>query len=414
MVGSDEEVGIVLERFEGAGRSMRIAVVTETWPPEVNGVATSLSRVVHGLARRGHDIQLIRPRQQSPEVGAPASSLDEVLTRGLPIPLHPSLRLGVPARRLIARHWTLRRPDVVHLATEGPLGWSALGVARRLRLPTTSDFRTNFHAYAGHYGVGWLRAPVTAYLRKFHNRTDATSVPTEALRRELEQQGFRRLNVIGRGVDRTLFDPARRDPALRARWGANDDDLVVAAVGRLAPEKNLDTVRKAFDAARAAVPRSKLLLVGDGPMRARLLDEWPDAVFAGTRRGEDLAAHYASADLFLFPSLTETFGNVTMEAMASGLPVIVYDYAAASSVIEDGLDGVRVRRGDFARFVMATVELARDPDRRHRIGARAREASARWGWDAIVGQVESVVRGVASAADATCDARRAREAPARA
>ncbi|HMS81426.1 MAG TPA: glycosyltransferase family 1 protein, partial [Burkholderiaceae bacterium] len=299
-----------------------------------------------------------------------------------------------------------RRPDVVHVATEGPLGWSALRVARHLMLPVTSDFRTNFHTYADHYGVGWLRAPVAADLRRFHNRADATTVPTEALRCELERQGFRRLSVIARGVDRGLFDPARRDRALRASWGAGDADLVVATVGRLAPEKNRDTLRKAFEGVRGAVPGSELLLVGDGPLRARLQEAWPDALFAGIRRGEDLAAHYASADLFVFPSLTETFGNVTAEAMASGLPVVAYDYAAASSLIEHGVDGHRVPFGDFARFVMSTVELAMDPDRRRRMGERARAASSNWAWDAIVSRLEALMRDASGIRRAELDALR--------
>jgi glycosyltransferase involved in cell wall biosynthesis len=388
---------LVVERFGGLRRSLRIAVVTETWPPEVNGVATTLSRVVGGLVARGHDVQLVRPRQASDAGDARAAGLDEVLTRGLPIPRHPGLKLGVPARRRLLRLWSLQRPDVVHIATEGPLGWSALTVARRLKLPTSSDFRTNFHTYADHYGVGWLRAPVAAYLRRFHNRTDATTVPTEALRRELEATGFRRLAVVARGVDRTLFDPARRSPALRAGWGAGPADLVVATVGRLAPEKNLDTIRLAFDAVSAAVPRARLLLVGDGPLGDRLRGEWPDAVFAGPRHGTDLAAHYASADLFLFASLTETFGNVTTEAMASGLPVVAYDYAAAASVIEHGVDGLRVPFGDRAAFVSTALGAAIDPVLRRRLGARARATSAGWGWEAIVTRIESLLLGVATA-----------------
>jgi glycosyltransferase involved in cell wall biosynthesis len=408
---TDDE--LVVERIRQVSRPLRIAVVTETWPPEVNGVATSLSRVVGGLGARGHEVQLVRPRQPAVDVVAAASGFDEVLTRSLPVPRHPGLRFGVPARRRLVRLWSLQRPDVVHLATEGPLGWSALRVARHLKLPVSSDFRTNFHTYADHYGAGWLRAPVAAYLRRFHNLADATMVPTESLRRELEATGVLRLTVVGRGVDRALFDPARRDPGLRARWGAAPDDLVVAAVGRLAPEKNLDTVGLAFAAVRAVVPRARLLVVGDGPLAGRLRTEWPDAIFAGARRGTDLAAHYASADLFLFASLTETFGNVTTEAMASGLPVIAYDYAAAASVIEHGCDGLRIPFGDRAGFVASAVHLATDPALRRRLGERARVASANFGWDAIVTRVESLLRGVCANAEAALEARDPHASPAR-
>jgi glycosyltransferase involved in cell wall biosynthesis len=385
---------IVVERYAPAQRSIRVAVVTETWPPEVNGVATSLARIVDGLHRRNHDVQLVRPRQAPGDVAGRRDRFDEVLTRGLPIPRYPGLRLGVPAKRRLVGLWSTERPDIVHIATEGPLGWSALQAALHLKVPTTSDFRTNFHRYSDHYGIGWLQAPIAAYLRKFHNRTRCTMVPTDALRRDLEASGFRRLRVVARGVDTTLFDPARRSEALRRRWGVGDDDLVVACVGRLAPEKNLATLAVAFDAVRRAVPGARLLLVGDGPMRAELEADWPQAIFAGQRIGEDLAAHYASADLFLFPSLTETFGNVTAEAMASGLPVVAYDYAAAAQLIRHRDSGMLVPPGERLAFADAAVSIAQDAGARRAVGVRARSAALANGWDGVVARFEQVLANV--------------------
>ena len=159
---------------------------------------------------------------------------------------------------------------MVHIVTEGPLGWSALQAALKLKLPVSSDFRTNFHAYSRHYGVGWLQRPIAAYLRKFHNRTQLTMVPTEALRRDLATRGFRNLRVVARGVDTALFTPARRSDSLRAGWGAAPDDPVILHVGRLAPEKNLEPVVNAFEQIRRSEPRAKLVFVGDGPARAGL------------------------------------------------------------------------------------------------------------------------------------------------
>ncbi|RPH43797.1 MAG: glycosyltransferase family 1 protein [Burkholderiales bacterium] len=409
-----EHPDIVIERFARSARPMRIAVVTETWPPEVNGVAITLARMVGGLHDRGHDIQLVRPRQSTdePDAGLGREGFGEVLTRGVPIPRYPHLKLGIPARRRLSRLWSTQRPDVVHIATEGPLGWSALLAATHLRLPVATDFRTNFHSYSDHYGVGWLRAPIASYLRKFHNRAGCTLVPTEALRRELETVGFRRVRVVSRGVDRLLFSPERRSDALRAAWGAGPDDVVVACVGRLAPEKNLATLELAFEAIRATRPGARLLLVGDGPSRAELQSRWPDALFAGQRRGEDLAAHYASADLFVFASLTETFGNVTAEALASGLPVVAFDYAAASQLIRHDHSGVLVPRGDRDGFVAAAVALARDAGRRHRLGAEARAVSASHGWDAVVVRFEQALSTViAEAACAPADAALAARLP---
>ena len=186
---------------------LRIAVVTETYPPEVNGVAMTLARIVDGLQRRNHRIQLIRPRQHAAETPACNVHLEEVLSRGVPIPRYQGLRIGLPAKQALFRLWSLKRPDVVHIATEGPLGWSALAAAVKLRLPVSTGFHTNFHSYSQHYGVGFLKKPITAYLRRFHNRAQATLVPTEDLRRELAILGFENLRVVSRGVDTMLFSP---------------------------------------------------------------------------------------------------------------------------------------------------------------------------------------------------------------
>ena len=373
---------------------MHIAVVTETYPPEINGVALSIARVVQGLHARGHALELVRLRQQPGEQAASTERFQELLLRGLPIPRYPHLKMGLPSPLALAARWALpaRRPDVVHIATEGPLGWSALHAAHRLRLPVTSDFRTHFEAYSGHYGLGWLRRPVIDYLRWFHNRTATTMVPTDRLRCTLLDQGFRDLEVVGRGVDTVQFNPAHRSAALRHTWGAGPCTRVVACVGRLAPEKNLGALLAAFSAIQAAVPDSRLLLVGDGPSRRDLQARCPGAVFAGLRSGADLAAHYASADLFLFPSLTETFGNVTPEAMASGLPVLACDYAAAARLIRSGDNGLLVPLDDTRRFVEQAVALALDPALAQRLGARARQSVLGHGWDAIVGQIEHHLR----------------------
>jgi glycosyltransferase involved in cell wall biosynthesis len=391
--------GILVDNYPAVHRSLRIAVVTETYPPEVNGVAMTIAKVVEGLHHRNHDVQLIRPRQDKQESGDRSVRFHEVLMRGLPIPRYPNLRMGVPSKKALVQLWAVHRPDVVHIATEGPLGWSALQAAHHLKLPISSDFRTNFHAYSQHYGIGWLRKPIMAYLRKFHNRTLCTMVPTEALKRDLEACGLRHLMVVARGVDTRQFNPARRSEALRASWGVGAQDLVLVCVGRLAPEKNLDTVAAAFDAVLAREPRARLLLVGDGPMRATLQARYPNAIFAGQRSGDDLAAHYASADLFLFASVTETFGNVTTEAMASGLPVVAYNYAAAAQLIQPGENGLLVPFADRTSFIQAAQALAQNPTQRLSMGAAARHTASQWDWDRIVARFEGVLQTVIRQAD---------------
>jgi len=386
---TDPDATIRVDDLPSTCRALRIAVVTETYPPEVNGVSITTARLVEGLLARGHRIQLIRPRQREGDASDDTPLLHEVLLRGLPIPRYPHLRMGMPAGRELIGRWSVQRPDLVHIVTEGPLGWSALRAARRLRLPVCSDFRTNFHAYSRHYGVGWLHRPIVSYLRRFHNRTLCTMVPTEPLARELAGHGFRRLQVVARGVDTRRFDPARRSDALRAAWGCTGGTRVVLHVGRLAPEKNLATLADAYEAMRTAHADLRLLLVGDGPSARELRARCPEAIFAGMRHGDDLAAHYASADAFVFPSLTETYGNVVPEAMASGLPVLAYDCAAASRLIVHGHNGLLAPAGDARAFRTLALRLAGEPGAGRALGAQARATAGTLDWDRIVAQVET-------------------------
>lgn len=390
---------ILIEQLPAARRSLRLAVVTETYPPEINGVALSLARFVDGLRKRHHDIQLIRPRQVAAEQPANGHGFAEVLTSGVPIPRYPNLKMGLPAKRALIKQWTLHRPDIVHIVTEGPLGWSALQAALKLRIPVCSDFRTNFHTYSLHYGIGWLKRPIVDYLRKFHNHTLLTMVPTEHMRAELAASGFRNLRVVARGVDTQLFNPGRRSEALRQLWKVTPDVPVVVHVGRLAAEKNLTALTEAFAAIRAQQPKARLLLVGDGPERKALGARLPDAIFAGTRRGEDLAAHYASADLFLFPSLTETFGNVTLEAMASGLPLAAFDYAAAAQYVRHGTNGLLAPYGQTGEFAAMASELVarheRDTESFRAMGSSARRTAESLDWACVVQEMETLLFSIA-------------------
>ncbi|MBL8307626.1 MAG: glycosyltransferase family 1 protein [Rubrivivax sp.] len=376
---------------------LHVALVTETYPPEVNGVSATVSRVVEGLANVGHHVQLVRPRQHEGDTPGNGGGVHEHLARGMPIPGYPQLRMGLPCRSALVSLWRQQRPDVVHLVTEGPLGASALLAARTLKLPVVSDFRTNFHVYSAHYGIGFLRRPLRAYLRGFHNRTAVTMVPTEALRSELAATGFERLRVVARGVDTQRFNPVRRSEALRRQWGADERTLVALFVGRLAPEKNIDTVLAAFDALREDQPRARLVFVGDGPDRQRLQRLRPDAVFTGLQRGEALAAHYASADLFLFASLTETFGNVVPEAMASGLALLAYDHAAAAELVRHGENGLLAGAGDRATFCALARRLAGDGDRVRQLGLHARQTALGLDWGRII---DGVVRTYGEAIEA--------------
>lgn len=369
-------------------------MVTETYPPEVNGVARTVQLFAEGLRRRGHRIQLVRPRQNPADRAADRDGFSELLRPGLAVPRYPQLRFGLPSTAVLARAWRDGRPDVVHVATEGPLGWSALSAAIRLGIPTATDFHTNFHAYSRHYGFAWLRRPVQAWLRRFHNRAGCTIVPTDELAGELTRLGFERMRVVGRGVDASTFAPAKRSPELRARWGAGEDTPVALCVSRFAPEKNFPLVIDAYRAMRAARPDTKLVLVGDGPMLEELramLSGGLGCLIAGRLVNGELSAHYASADIFLFPSVTETFGNVTLEAMASGLAVVAHDYAAARQHIGHWRSGLLSPPGDDAAFIRQAVSLAQDLEGARVMGRAARAVAERLSWDSVVGDFERVL-----------------------
>ena len=395
-----------LQTLAPTRRQLRVAIVTETYPPEVNGVAMTTGRIVDGLLQAGHEVQLVRPRQHAGEQPAPSEGFDEMLSIGIPIPKYNHLKMGLPARMALTRAWSLRRPDVIQVVTEGPLGWSAVAAARKLKIPVITEFHTNFHSYTRYYGVGWLKQPLAAWLRRFHNKGDLCLVPTASLRGELLGSGYANVEVVARGVDTELFTPARRSEALRQSWGATQDTLVCAIVSRLAPEKNFELGIRAFEAIRAHRPDARLLLVGDGPARPPLQAKHPEHLFAGMRSGEDLAAHYASADCFLFPSSTETFGNVIAEALASGLPVLSYDYAAASELLRDGHNGMLVPYADEAAFVSAAERLAQEPELLGAMQQRARESVLHMDWQAIVQRLVSVQENVIEAHTQRASARK--------
>lgn len=353
---------------------MRYAIITETYPPEINGVALTVQSLEHGLRERGHEVTLFRPRQSRDS--APAAH--EHLLPGLPIPRYPGLRFGLPATGTLVRQWKAHRPDAIYVATEGPLGWSALRAARTLRVPAATGFHTRFDHYMRDYGVPLLQPVALRWMRRFHNSAQATLVPTEELRASLDDMGFRDVVRLPRAVDTGLFHPGRRDEALRAHWGLRPEALAVIHLGRIAPEKNLALAVRAFRELQKRQPDARFVWVGDGPSRDQLARENPDFVFCGIQRGEALARHFASADLFLFPSRTETYGNVTLEALASGVPTIAFDSGAAREYLRDGQHGAAVRDGrdgDDA-FVRATLHVTRDPRLLAAMRVAAREAVA--------------------------------------
>jgi glycosyltransferase involved in cell wall biosynthesis len=371
---------------------MRITFVTETWPPQVNGVALTVRTLAEGLAARDCEVEVVRPGADGRD-----GKVGLVCARGVAMPRYPSVQFGLPAGNALRRRWSARRPDAIYIATEGPLGASAMRTANALDIPVLTGFHTRFHDYAAHYGVGLLAPLVRNHLLGFHRRAQMTLVPTRALQAELTDAGIDHVRKLRRGVDTGLFSPERRDPALRRSWGVHDDAPVLLCVGRIAAEKNLALAVQAFRALHARRPSVRIVLVGDGPQRETLASTYPDALFVGTKHDAELAAHYASADLFLFPSLSETFGNVVLEAMASGLALVAFDHAAAQEHVANGVSGLVVPPTDARGFITSAYQLGLDPETRRLLGANARRAALRCPPDAVIAEFEklltSLVRG---------------------
>ncbi len=351
---------------------MKITFVSDTYAPQPNGVATTLQRLVHGLRERGHDVDVIRPAVLScDEEGMKVPSIS--------LPGYPEVRVGLPIRLVLQARWYRRRPDVIYVATETPMGASAIGAARALDIPVASGFHTNFQQYMAHYQLPLLERATMRYLRHVHNRSHCTFVPSADVIAELDRQGFENLELLPKGIDTRHFSPKRRDPLLRRRWGAGESTRVGLHVGRVAAEKNLPLIVRTFTELQRRFPDFRGVFVGDGPKLAELKRQHPEFIYTGVLLGDELARHYASADLFIFPSLTETFGNVTLEAMASGLGVVAFDYAAARQHLSDRRNGYLVPFGDEAAFIEAAVEAMRSPDLAGlREEARASARKVRW------------------------------------
>ena len=370
---------------------MRYTIVTETYPPEVNGVALTVQDLEHGLRDRGHEVDVVRPRQhRSDRAGG-----HELLTASGRLPFYAGLRFGLPAASRLRRRWQRQRPEAIYIATEGPLGWSALRAAKALGIPVASGFHTRFDQYMRDYAAAWMQPVALAWMRRFHNRSAATLVPTRELQEELGGLGFENVVHLPRAVDTRRFAPVHRDEALRARWGLGPGDLAVAYVGRMAAEKNLDLAIRAFRALQALRPDARFIWVGEGPELAAIRDANPDFIYCGMQRGDALARHFASADLFLFPSLSETFGNVTIEAMASGVATVAYRYGAAAEHLRHGVHGAAIALHDEESFIDAACRLSLEDASRREMGENARHAVQPLRPGQVAADFDAVLQGIA-------------------
>lgn len=359
---------------------MKIDIVTDTFPPDINGVAMTLGRLTQGLKQRGHRVHVLH-------TGTTAGP-GETCVAALPLPGYKEVRVGLPKPFELRARWTRRRPDAVYVATESPLGKSALKAANALRIPVATGFHTNFHQYMQQYGMRGLQSVAMAYLKNFHQRANCTLTPSRDVREQLTAEGVENVHLLGRGVDTEMFTPERRCEKLRAEWGVRAGTPVAIMVGRVAVEKNFDLAIRTFNKMRQAFPDVACVVIGDGPLREKLTEAHPWVHFTGVKTGDDLARYYASADVLIFPSETETFGNVLLEGMASGLATVSYDYAASALHVLEGVNGLKAPMGDAEEFIehaLHALSLAVDDDLRR----EARETAESLGWDTVVGEFEN-------------------------
>ena len=368
---------------------MKICLVTETYWPEVNGVAMTLNRWMVGLLKRGHEIHLVAPHHPARVLSAEFASI--TTTPGIPLPNYSDVRFGLPARRRLRRLLDGMQPDVVYVATEGPLGWSAVKAANSAGIPVVTGFHTNFQNYLAHYSLQFLTGIVKHHLVRMHNQARCTLVPTSEQRALLHAMGIPSVDVVGRGVDDQMFSRNKRYDELRGRWDVEPGDPVMLSVGRVAPEKNLQLVLDAYTQLKVKHPRLKLVVVGDGPALAQLRKEYPDVICPGVLTGDHLATYYASADIFVFASRTETFGNVVLEAMASGLAVVAFDYAAARLHIHPGVNGLLAALDDEAKFLSQVSCLVDNPQLLSDLRATASRYASTQSWENVVRQLEAVL-----------------------
>lgn len=372
---------------------MKIALVTETYPPEINGVAMTLSQLADGMRERGHSVQTTRPLQRNEEQ-ITYTSEKEIRVYGFPIPNYPEMRLGIPSGVRLIREWSKNRPDIVHVATEGPLGISAIRAAKRLSLPVVSSFHTNFHDYSEHYGVPMLSPVVLGFLRWVHNNTACSMFPTQKLANQLANKGFKNTEVFGRGVNLDSFNPRLRNQQLRKKWGASDDSLVIVHVSRLAAEKNYELLLRCYQEILKELPDTQLVIVGSGPMDHALKKMFPKGIFTGPislENRKSLGEIYASADLFLYPSTSETYGNVLTESMACGNAVVAYDYAAAAMHIKTEHNGIAIPLDQEDAFIQASLQIAKNREQRQRLGKEAVKTAANFEWTPVIERYEELL-----------------------
>lgn len=373
---------------------MRIAFFSEVYWPMVSGVSLTLSRTVAALEARGHSVRVYSVAYPLPEGGEWPDNLHR--SPGVDLPIYRDVRWGLPSARRIAADIDAFRPDIIHLATEFAMGRAGLVQARRLGLPVVASAHTDYEAYAARYGLAWAVPAGWRYLRWFYDQAETVLAPSSIYERHLNRRGIHHTGIWSRGVDTDRFSPAYRNEELRASWGAGPDTPVVIHVGRLAVEKNIPVLLEAWRSLAPVRGDARLVLTGQGPVAGQIR-ELADAsvILTGTLTGRELSAAYASADVFAMPSTTETFGNVLLEAMASGLPSVVARAGGVLDFAEHPVNALLVAPDDAIDFAEGLATLLENRQIRSSLAAGARSTAMQRSWNAVFDRLIDDYRRVA-------------------
>ena len=366
------------------GIQMRIAYFTESLPPSTDGVAKTMTRLCHSLVSNGIDFRFFSPFE--PKHDIPWKN-NVIRVPSVPFWLYPDYRVGIPGLQNIFRELDRFRPDLIHAASPTPLGYAGLGYARKKGLPAVSSYHTDFVSYFKYYGFGPFEHVGWSYLKHFYNRFSRIYAPSKSTAGSLKKKGFKNVELWQRGISLNNFSPCFRSRELRRQAGVREDQLMLLFVGRMVREKDLEDLVQVHRILERDRLSFKMVFVGDGPMLPQIRKDCPGAYFTGYQYGDDLAGWYASADIFTFPSTTETFGNVVLEAYASGLPVIGVNRGGVADLIEEGQTGLIARANDPAHFARQLRGLMENPELRLRLGEQARLSVSKNSWESVNGRL---------------------------
>ena len=360
---------------------LRIAMFTGNYNYVRDGANQALNRLVEYLLRKGAAVRIYSPTVEEPAL--PPNG-DIVHIPAIPIPGRSEYKFPVSLSPRARRDIRNFRPNIFHVASPDYVGNRAVSLAHSLELPVVASVHTRFETYPRYYGLAFLEPLMLAYLRRFYRRCDAIFAPSESMAQLLREQRMNyHVGIWSRGIDRQIFNPSRRDLEWRRSFGIEDDVPVIGFVGRLVMEKGLDVFSDSIDCLERNQVRHKVLVVGEGPAQTWFERRLPNAVFAGFQAGSDLGRAVASMDVLFNPSVTETFGNVTLEAMAAGLPVVAAIATGSQSLVADGVNGRLVRAGAIQDFAAALQHYCENGEARRAAGQAGEAISRRYGWDEV-------------------------------